>query len=132
MKYFVEAIFYQYYLFYKKGKYDWGISPEANACWALGFSLFFPFLNFCFFIFACIVHEISYHWYYLIPFYISWIGINKICERKFIINGRYKYIIKEKPTFSNNKKLNAIITIIYTFIMTFGSSYLIVLAKHLK
>ena len=101
MKHFIEAIYYQYYLYYKRSKYDWKISPEESACWALGFSFFFPLFNFCAFIFLCILHEINYHWYYLIPFYIGWIGVNKICEKKFLLNGYYKHIIKEKPVFWN-------------------------------
>ena len=68
MKHF---IYYQYYLYYKRSKYDWKISPEESACWALGFSFFFPLFNFCAFIFLCILHEINYHWYYLIPFNIG-------------------------------------------------------------
>ncbi|OKZ28188.1 MAG: hypothetical protein BHV68_23185, partial [Bacteroidales bacterium 43_8] len=109
-----------------QGVMNTGVTKQTSLWVSAGF---FPF---CAFIFLCILHEINYHWYYLIPFYIGWIGVNKICEKKFLLNGYYKHIIKEKPVFSDNQKLNAIITILYTFIMTFGSSYLIVLAKHLK
>ena len=99
MKHFIEAIYYQYYLYYKRSKYDWKISPEESACWALGFSFFFPLFNFCAFIFLCILHEINYHWYYLIPFYIGWIGVNKICEKNFFLMDITNILLKKSLFF---------------------------------